>query len=122
MYMCMSVLVPTCTVSAAQFFSFFSSRLLNRMRAGDEKHRNKNVWPYVLLILCRVHYLHRTIMRTGSCMHLFMCRVYSSGFNESSKSSKTTIKWALNSDKDLGGNITDWSSPGQRDRPRSNPG
>ena len=45
MNMCMSVLVPTCTVSAAQFFFFFSSRLLNRMRAGDEKHRNKNVWP-----------------------------------------------------------------------------
>ena len=45
MYMCMSVLVPTCTVSAAQFFFFFSSRLLNRMREGDEKHRNKNVWP-----------------------------------------------------------------------------
>ena len=45
MYMFMSVLVPTCTVTAAQFFFFFSSRLLTRMRAGDEKHRNKNVCP-----------------------------------------------------------------------------
>ena len=45
MYMCMSVLAPTCTVSAPQFFFFFSSGLLNRMRARDEKHRNKNVWP-----------------------------------------------------------------------------
>ena len=45
MYMCLSVLVPTCTVSAAQFFLLFSSRLLNRMRVGDHKHRNENVWP-----------------------------------------------------------------------------
>ena len=89
--------------------------------------------PYTLLkcvafsstpyILCRVHYLHRTIMHTGSCTHSF--RVSSAGFRliqgprRVIKSSKITIERALNSDKALGGNVADWSFPGQRDRPRS---
>ena len=79
--------------------------------------------PYTL---CKVHYLHRTIMHTGSCTHQF--RVYSAGFKfkliqgprRVIKSSKITIERALKSDKALGGNVADWSFPGQRDRPRSN--
>ena len=59
-----------------------------------------------------------------SCTHPF--RVYSAGFEliqgpqRVIKSSKITIERALNSDKALGGNVADWSFPGQRDRPRSN--
>ena len=76
--------------------------------------------PY---ISCRVHYLHRTIMPKGSCTHQF--RVYSAGFKliqghrHVIKSSIITIERALNSDRALGGNVADWSFPGQRDRPRS---
>ena len=77
--------------------------------------------PY---ILSRVHYLYRTIMHAGSCTHQF--RVYSAGFKRIlgprrvMKSSKITIERALNCDKALGGNVADWSFPGQRDIPRSN--
>ena len=35
------------------------------------------------------------------------------------KSSKIAIERALKSDKARGGNVADWSFPGQRDRPRS---